>query len=203
MKYSGVLVTLMLAAVTGYASAQCTDAQTNAGGADDKGDCPASLTDDDGTTSCTQTLTLGTCTATICANGLAAVTAGTCTLNTWVYDALDTDASYACDTTTAGTAAETKTRNVECKTVAGATVDDILCTGNKPTDLSNTCAAVPNVCSAELTLTCTAGYIVPRGSPGNPYLNTTGKPITGCPCKFKKSCNNCCIVEHGAFLVPC
>jgi hypothetical protein len=52
------------------------------------------------------------------------------------------------------------------------------------------------------TFSCTraAG---PRGSPGNPYEDATGKPITGCPCKVDKSCNDCCIVEHGAFLVPC
>ena len=87
----------------------------------------------------------GTCTVSTCTTGT--LDPGTCTGNTFVYSAAAGDVGWDC-VTDEGTTASTKTRDATCKTLAGTDAGgDAFCAATKPTDLSNTCAAVPFTCA--------------------------------------------------------
>ena len=142
MKSSGVLATLMLAVVAGYASAQC-DTSATSGGATGVGNCDGVVAD---TKSCKQEMIGGTCTNSSCTTGT--LTPGNCTANTWIYSAEAGDAGYAC-VTDAGTAAVTNQRTVTCTMVAKNAIADSECTASKPTDLTNTCVMLPATCASD------------------------------------------------------
>jgi hypothetical protein len=159
MKSSGVLATLMLAAVAGYASAASTCGDTAGDGSNvavSDADCKA-VAAIGNIGSATASVGTGACAGDPCDMAVSADKAACCTDTPFTFDWIY-DATFPGCTGTEGTDAVETPRNGQCEQTVptgaeGTAVDASKCTGTAV--LTETCPEIENTC-ANAGLDCTA-----------------------------------------------